>query len=68
MDPEANFDASATTNSSEKMGMTKPQFALALLAAAMLSFGCSQPTETQLTSDSELTAVDADYVLTNGKV
>ncbi len=48
--------------------MTKPQFALALLAAALLSFGCSQPTETQLTSDSELTAVDADYVLTNGKV
>ena len=39
--------------------MTKPQFALALVAAALLSFGCSQPTETQLTSDSELTAEEA---------
>jgi len=34
-----------------EMGTTKPQFALALI-----SFGCSQPTETQLTGDSELTA------------
>ncbi len=45
--------------------MTKPQFALALVAAALLSFGCSRPTETQLTHGSERTAVDANYVLNN---
>ena len=41
--------------------MTKPQFALALVAVALLSFGCSQPTETQLTSDSELTAEEDKF-------